>query len=120
MHFKHESSIAFTYLRDKIRHGTEPDNPLIIKLWLDHYDQDYLSIEKSRERLTHQFNLLLETVLDDLVPVHWRRTCLDNIYIPLSSLKKLANDPSSEQHIQSLFTELAVSTRYVEKSLILS
>ncbi len=104
-------------LEQKIRMGTEPDNMMLIKLWLSIGQSDNLSTQTLRERYSAQFQLLLETVLDDLVPNHWRRTCLDNIYLPLSSLKKIANDDKSEQHLQQLFNELAVSTRYVEKSL---
>lgn len=90
---------------------------MLIKLWLSLGQSDDLPTINLRERYTAQFYLLLETVLDDLVPIHWRRTCLDNIYLPLSSLKKVASDDKSEQHLQHLFHELAVSTRYVEKSL---
>jgi hypothetical protein len=110
-------AIPIQQLEQKIRTGAEPDNLMLIKLWLSVGQFDNLSTKKLCERYTAQFHLLLETVLDDLVPNHWRRTCLDNIYLPLSSLKKIANNDKSEQHLQHLFNELAVSTRYVEKSL---
>ena len=104
-------------LVNKIRFGTEPDNPMLIKLWLEQTQPEDLSISQLRESYCLQFHTLLDTVVDELVPQHWRRTCLDNIYLPLSSLKKLATNASSEQQVQQLLQELAVSTRYVEKSL---
>ncbi|MDO6507131.1 hypothetical protein Q4506_09750 [Colwellia sp. 4_MG-2023] len=111
------SPSATQLLEQKIRTGTEPDNIMLLKLWLSIGQSDNLSTKLLRERYTAQFYLLLETIVDDLVPRHWRCTCLDNIYLPLSSLKKIANDDKSEQHLQHLFNELAISTHYVERSL---
>ena len=105
-------------LERKIRNGSEPDNPLIIKVWLDSntiYCEDTKAL---RLQYTKQFYLLLETVLDELLPRHWRVTCLDNIYIPLSSLKRLVNDEHSQTHLSDLYRELAITTRYVEASLV--
>lgn len=110
-------SVAINMLAHKIRQGSEPDNPALIHLWLSCQQTQNQSIDKLRASHTAQFRLLLETVLDELVPAHWRRICLDNIYLPLSTLKKLSNNESSEQHLRSLFNELAISTRYVENSL---
>ena len=110
-------SVANNILEQKIRQGLEPDNPVLIHLWLSCQQTENLPIDTLRVKHTAQFRLLLETVLDELVPAHWRRTCLDNIYLPLSALKKLSNSESSEQQLRDLFNELAISTRYVESSL---
>lgn len=104
-------------LVNKIRFGTEPDNPLLIKLWLEQMPSQDLAVSQLREGYCQQFYILLEAVLDELVPRHWRRTCLDNIYLPLSSLKKLSTNSSSERQIQQLLNELTILTKYVEKSL---
>ncbi|REL25732.1 hypothetical protein DXX93_03630 [Thalassotalea euphylliae] len=110
-------SVANSILEQKIRQGTDPDNPVLIHLWLSCQQTENLSLDKLRAKHTAQFKLLLEAVLDELVPTHWRRTCLDNIYLPLSALKKLSNNEASEQHLRDLFNELAISTRYIESSL---
>jgi len=35
------------------------------------------------------FNVLLDTVCNTSVAPHWRQTCLDKVYLPLSHLKHL-------------------------------
>lgn len=110
-------SPAQEVLKHKIRYAVEPDNPMLVKLWLGTDLEESLSHSLMRRQYLSQFNLLLETVLDELIPTHWRRICLDNIYLPLCGLKKLVNDDDSEKQLQNLFNELAISTRYVERSL---
>jgi len=114
------NNISLIVLRNKIRFGQEPDNPTLIWFWLD--QENIVSSKESssyegRRQYEAQFRLLLDTVMDDLVAPHWRRTCLDNIYKPLCSLKRLSDSPESEQHLQLLFNEMSIHCRYVEKSL---
>ena len=75
-------NVILVKLRNKIRHGEEPDNPTLISLWLS-FEEDYRDVNTGNSTLEDhyekQFNLLLETVADELIPVHWRRVCLDNI-----------------------------------------
>jgi hypothetical protein len=107
-------------IRDKIRFGHEPDNPLLISIWLDQeklFLQELEDIGHRRQYLEQQFRLLLDTIMDELIPSHWRCICLNNIYYPLSSLKKLASDKQSERHIQQLINELSVTSNYVASSL---
>jgi len=114
------SNPSLIALRNKIRFGQEPDNPTLICFWLDQESANSSkesSSHESRRLYEAQFRLLLDTIMDDLVKPHWRRTCLDNIYKPLCSLKRLSDSQESEQHLQSLFNEMSVHCRYVEKSL---
>jgi hypothetical protein len=107
-------------IREKICFGHEPDNPLLISLWLNQenlFQQELENISQRRQHLEQQFRLLLDTIMDELIPSHWWCTCLDNIYYPLSSLKKLASDKQSEQHIQQLINELSVTSNFVASSL---
>lgn len=112
--------IMLIKLRNKIRHGEEPDNPMLISLWLS-FEEDYRDINKGNSSLEvhyeQQFNLLLETIADELIPVHWRRVCLDNIYKPLSSLRRIAKDTESQHKVSRLLYELSVTCRYLEGSL---
>ena len=108
-------------LREKIRHGKEPDNPALLPLWLsleEEHQQHLSTMYLLAQHFENQFYLLLETVVDELVPCHWRRTCLDFIYKPLSSLQRISHDQKSKNHVAKLLRELAVSSRYVERSLI--
>lgn len=106
------------HLRHKIRRAEEPDNPLLITYWLAYENQ---LVENSREALRQryesQFTLLLETVVDELVPAHWRCLCLDHIYRPLQSLKQISDSARSDNQIQRLIHELAMQSRYVRHSL---
>jgi len=111
------NNLATEKLATKIRSGSDPDNPMLIKIWLEHYQMADLPIEQFRAIHHQQFSLLLETVIDELVPNHWRKTCLDHIYLPLSSLRKLVTDEQSQAQLNSLFNELVICTSYVEKSL---
>jgi hypothetical protein len=77
-------------IREKICFGHEPDNQLLISLWLNQenlFQQELENISQRRQHLEQQFRLLLDTIMDELIPSHWWCTCLDNIYYPLSSLK---------------------------------
>lgn len=113
-------SHAHHHLDDKIRYGSEPNNPALIHLWLTtQLEGDFAERSVCAQRLEYerQFYLLLEAIVDDLVPVVWRRMCLDNIYQPLSALQRLASDNASRTRVRQLLHELAVNCRYVEPSL---
>ncbi len=67
--------MELTHIRRKIRWGEEPDNPLLISRWLAHENHEHtqqLSQEELRQGYENQFRLLLETLMDELVPSHWR------------------------------------------------
>lgn len=107
-------------LRSKIRWGEEPNNPLLISRWLAQENsahQAACSREYLRQCYESQFTLLLETLVDELIPAHWRCMCLDNIHRPLQSLKQISDTPQSNSQIQRLARELAVQSHYVRHSL---
>jgi hypothetical protein len=81
------------------------------------FQQKIENINERRQHLEWQFRLLLDTVMDELIPSHWWCNCLDNIYYPLSSLKKLASDKPSEHYIQQLIHEISVTSNYVVAGL---
>lgn len=113
-------SLGIETLRDKIRYGEEPDNPALIPLWFSIEESEQSTINPAfflRSKYESQFYLLLEAVVDELIPAHWRRVCLDNIYKPLSSLQRLARDDDSKKRLSKLLHELSTSCRYVEQSL---
>lgn len=114
-----ETTESHRQLRDKIRWGKEPDNPALIPLWLAQEDdgQETAPLPWRRQCYENQFILLLETLVDELVAPHWRCLCLDNIYRPLQSLKKISDCPQSDNQIQRLVHELAQQSRYVRHSL---
>tara|TARA_Y100000034_G_C6631509_1_gene275713 strand:- start:6 stop:365 length:360 start_codon:yes stop_codon:yes gene_type:complete len=113
-------SAQLSVLRNKIRFGLEPDNPALIALWLanecdvNSTNKDYRELSKMYEQ---QFRLLLETIIDELVPAYWRRTCLDYIYRPLSSLQRIAITDEGQALVRKLNYELTVSCQYIEGGL---
>lgn len=105
-------------LRQKIRNAQEPDNPGLIRQWIQ-ADSDLADSTKKqrRQRCIHQFQLLMEVVTDDCLPVHWRNICLDSISIPLYTLQYLADDTQSEARVRQLFSELRTLSHYFQHSL---
>lgn len=111
------SSLNLELLKQKIRYGSEPDNCGLIGFWLD---LDAPQSSSSIGQLQHyesQFRLLLDAVMDELVPKHWRLQCLDNIYRPLLSFKRSSRCACSDKKLQQLFRELTISCNYTEESL---
>ncbi|ACE82913.1 hypothetical protein [Cellvibrio japonicus] len=112
------SHAELVHIRRKIRWGEEPDNSLLISRWLAQENQDLESTrEELRQRYKTQFTLLMETIVDELVPAHWRCLCLDNIHRPLQSLKQISDSSQSEGQIRQLTRELAIQSYYVRHSL---
>lgn len=107
-------------IRDKIRFGKNPNNPELISLWLiqENFIQEGVGcLSLRRQHCEDQFRLLLEAVVDEMLPKHWRHHCLNHIYQPLASLKKISNSEKSEERLRQLLSELSTSCRYVAASL---
>ena len=107
-------------IRNKIRFAESPNNPELISLWLaqESYIQELIDCINIRwQYCEEQFYLLLEVVVDEMLPKHWRQHCLNNIYQPLASLKKLSTSQKSEKRLRQLLTELSISCRYVTATL---
>lgn len=111
------SNLDLDLLKQKIRYGSEPDNSSLIGSWLD-LDTPTSSAKGAQQaHYESQFRLLLNAVMDELVPKHWRLQCLDHIYRPLMSFKRVAKCTHSEQQLNKLFRELIISCNYPEGSL---
>ena len=108
-------------LRMKIRNAEEPNNPTLISQWMNIELPPFITPSLSCWKVyVDQFNLLLDTFADELIPAHWRQICLDSIYRPLFILKKLEHNTQSKVQVRQLFHELSITSQYVEASLIAS
>ncbi|MEM7466562.1 MAG: hypothetical protein AAF387_06710 [Pseudomonadota bacterium] len=114
------SKIELNNLRHTIRYGLQPDEPSLLSVWLEKDTavlQQGSSVTERRRVHVRQFELLLDTIADELVAANWRQLCLDQIYKPLAALAKITNDEMSTRHLVKLRHELAVTAQYYENSI---
>lgn len=115
--FQHQDP-AINALREKVRYATEEDNPGLVLLWLSAEETSLNNdIDAARALFQAQYQLLLDTLADDLIPSHWRLWCLDNIYRPLQGLSRLAGTAKQQAHLRSLLVELRLTTQYCRTAL---
>ncbi|MCG7531187.1 hypothetical protein MHM98_07450 [Psychrobium sp. MM17-31] len=100
-------------LRNTIRHGLEPEQPQLFQLWFSIEDEH---IENTQVDAWHaninQFQLLLDTFADVIIPSQWRWQCLDHIQRPLIRLSRLVSNANQQQQLKQLLTELRVTSHY--------
>ena len=102
----------------KVRHALEPQNPDVIRQYLCAVPRSVLRGESEEtEYLTAQFALLLETVADDALPMHWRRSCLDQAYRPLLGLRALPRSWRRESEVRMLVQQLRSAGRTFQSSM---
>lgn len=109
-------------LEHKIRTGCEPDNHSLFERWFahsqcckkKHHSNLCLHCTQARQQqhYTNQFELLLATALDELIPSQWREACLNHIHRPLGCLERLAITDAHKQQVQTLMHELSINTHY--------
>jgi len=83
--------VPFSVLEQTIQAGQCADSPEVLYQYLK-LTEDYaerLSITDAAILHQRVFNVLLDTVCDSKLAPHWRQTCLDKMYLPLSMLKRL-------------------------------
>ncbi|MCL2913898.1 hypothetical protein L2725_08835 [Shewanella corallii] len=115
--FQHQDP-AINALREKVRYATEEDNPGLVLLWLSAEETSLNNdMEAARVLFQAQYQLLLDTLADDLNPPHWRLWCLDNIYRPLQGLSRLASTARQQAHLRNLLVELRLTTQYCRTAL---
>ncbi len=111
-------NIRLRQLRDWIREATYPDDPQLITEWLRQEPCDSRSpLDHQWQHYEDQFNLLMDTISDELLPAHWRCSCLDQIHQPLRSLSRLSSEPHARDRVRLLLWELSVTTQFVRASL---
>lgn len=118
---KRRSLVVSTYgdLSQKIRCAEEPDNPMLIRQYLDM--QAHLpkcSLAARRNHFLSQFQLLIETMADECLPPQWRCQCLDHIHVPLLALARLADCQRSKRQVRALTHELRVISHYLQPGLM--
>lgn len=73
------------WLRDAVRYGRFPDEPRLLQVWMLK-EKELASSCRCRgadwKCCADELTVLLDTICDDLVPMHWRRQCVDAINLP--------------------------------------
>lgn len=104
-------------LRSWIREAAYPDDPQLICEWLSQTPCSQSPLDQQWQHFEDQFNLLMDTISDELLPSHWRCSCLDQIHQPLRSLSRLSSEPHAKDRVRLLLWELSVTTQFVRASL---
>lgn len=98
-----------------IRNGTCADNPIVITRYLDSIESTAELIFCERERVALYLNttqILLDTICDTLIPMHWRQMCLDQIYRPLLNAERLISHPEDRVKFARLQVEMHTLVPY--------
>ncbi|MFG1496840.1 hypothetical protein ABMA57_09415 [Saccharospirillum sp. HFRX-1] len=108
-----QAAIAPTaLLARKIRFASEPDNPELLRHWLDAPVPHRLQSQASQRHYYRlQYQLLRETISDEFVPEDWRCRCLESIYQPLQRLEQLAQSSAEKREVRDLYFEVAMMSR---------
>lgn len=99
-------------LARKIRFASEPDNPELLRHWLNAPLPERLQ-SRAGQRYYYrlQYQLLLETISDEFVPEDWRCRCLEFIHQPLQQLGRLAETTAEKREVRGLHFEVAMMSR---------
>jgi hypothetical protein len=83
--------VPFSVLEQTIQAVQCADSPELLYYYLNLTEEYAERLDITDAVLLHQrvFNVLLDTVCDTNIAHHWRQTCLDKVYLPLSNLKRL-------------------------------
>ena len=102
-------------IEQAIRTGQYPDSPNLVYRYLAFGECSNPDVWKQTSRLEvceRLFNTLINAIGDPLVPLHWRRLCLDNIYRPLFTLEKLATTELIQNRLHHRYAEVALLANY--------
>lgn len=109
---------AINSVRQKVRYAEDEDNSQLLSFWLMAEQtlfsgsNAYADGDARWKMHQGQFRLLLDVVCDNLLPEHWRKLCLDNIYRPLTELNRISVCEPSKDRLRHLWLELNITSQY--------
>lgn len=106
--------VPFSALEQAIQSGQCCDSPELLYQYLELTEQyaEKLSITDAAALHERVFYVLLNTMCDSSVPSHWRQTCLDKVYSPLSKFKYLIVTYQDARHYFKMEHSLRTLNRY--------
>ncbi|MDB4837325.1 hypothetical protein OAH87_02535 [Marinomonas sp.] len=114
--------VPFSALEQAIQSGQCCDSPELLYQYLELTEQyaERLSIPDAAVLHERVFHVLLNTICDSNVPSHWRQTCMDKAYSPLSQLKCLIVTYQDARNYFRMEHSLRTLSRYFISSCDLS
>ncbi len=105
-------------LRKTIRYASKPDSPQLIQQWLKlEAMQCDETPEQQWEGLEASIRLLLDVLADEILPAHWRATCLDYIHLPLGRLNQLVEKDDDILRLNRLIYEIRVTSHFFNPAI---
>jgi len=109
----------------QIRHAKLVSPSLTIKRWLFNPDDLEMGALEKQQLIIDQYNVLLEVLCDDYLPISYRKTCLHLINFPLFWLRELEESFALKNEIYKqvvkrniqIILEFTQSFAYFRKSL---
>ena len=92
-------------LEEKVRLGSEPDNPKLLQsllTLLEEADANYSKHDLKSLNLKI-LDLLLDAASDESVPENWRQLCMNHVFEPLHNLYRLASDDGDLSGINKIY-----------------
>ncbi len=109
---------AINNLRSKLRYAEDANNPQLMPLWLMSEETLIADDHSARWHLyCAEFYLLLDTITDNLLPMHWRQLCSDNIYRPLTDLSRISFCEDNKKQLRQFWLELNITSHYFQENM---
>ncbi len=114
------TNMMIEQLKNKIRHGLQPDNPALLSIWLSFEESlcQGCCQQKQFKAYIATVQFLMECYSDTLNPAHWRATCLDHMARPLSCLQRICYGSKQHAQLQALHMEINVLSHYFTPNFI--
>ena len=92
-------------LEEKVRPGSEPDNPKLLQSLLTLLEEADANYSKHYLKSLNKkiLDMLLEATLNKSVPENWRNLCMNHVFQPLRNLYRLAKHDGDFSGINKIY-----------------
>ena len=109
-----DNFLELMQLRQQVRYGEQPDNPALLDRWLVLEELVFPRVCSCVKRRVYrrEYDLMLEAMADELVPLHWRQLVLDRMHHPLNGLSAIASKPHQRKSVNRLRWQMNTIASY--------
>lgn len=106
--------VPFSVIEQVIRRGLSVDSPQVLYRYIETTEEyaERLGISGAYAVHRRAYQVLIETVCDSSVSMHWRELCLDMINRPLMQLKRFVITDHDAKEYYCLEHELRTLSHY--------